>query len=108
MLYALQTEGGEGVFVNSDSVQFALVEFQKPAKVWHSLTWRATTSYWQYIVPQDRHCTGVYAVQRNALQWELGEADRPPSFNSPARDLGFVNRQPAVPSLSIIHNIFHI
>ena len=62
MLYALQTEGGEGVFVNSDSVQFALVEFQKPAKVWHSLTWRATTSYWQYIVPQDRHCTGVYAV----------------------------------------------
>ena len=36
MLYALQTEGGEGVFVNSDSVQFALVEFQKPAKVSHS------------------------------------------------------------------------
>ena len=104
MLYALQTEGGEGVFVNSDSV---LVEFQKPAKVWHSLTWRATISLTGNILCR-RIATALVFMQCSAVQWEAGEADRPPSFNSPARDLGFVNRQPAVPSLSIIHNIFHI
>ena len=32
MLYALQTEGGEGVFVNSDSFYLAPAKVQKPPK----------------------------------------------------------------------------
>ena len=56
MLYALQTEGGEGVFVNSDSVP----ETSKGVAFINMEGYHL--SYWQYIVPQDRHCTGVYAV----------------------------------------------
>ena len=56
MLYALQTEGGEGVFVNSDSVP----ETSKGVTFINVEGYHI--SYPQYIVPQDRHCTGVYAV----------------------------------------------
>ena len=62
MLYALQTEGGEGVFVNSDSVP----ETSKGVAFINVEGYHL--SYWQYIVPQDRHCTGVYAVQYNGRQ----------------------------------------